>query len=236
MNKYNIFGMELISYKTEILKDYPDIVKRSLHDTFDRLLEHNAIDKDIHYALKDGGMDTNAFKSYILTNIKCIKSNEELLVEYEMIRERLESHITELIHTQELETESFVEKENISIIKKFVIDAKFAQEYFGVEEKDVKEKLMKPKGFVEKFAVLRLKKILMDFVQMDEVQSEYFDYTSITTFLVYREEDTSNYCIDLCLSIPIDIAEDEENTEVLLEDISRVVSKSQTYFDERLVI
>ncbi|HFJ9376766.1 MULTISPECIES: hypothetical protein [Bacillus] len=235
MNKYNVFGMELISYKTEILKDYPDIVKRSLHDTFDKLLEHNAIDEDIHFSLKDDGMDTDRFKSFILTKIKCIKSNEELLVEYEVIRERLESHIQELIQSQELETESFVEKENISIIKKFVIDTEFAQEYFGIEEKDL-EKSMKPKGFVEKFAVLRLPKILKDFVQIDGVQSEYFNYEAINSFLVYREEETTNYCIDLCLSIPIDIAEDETKTVAIMEDVSNVVSKAEEYFGERLTI
>lgn len=235
MNKYNVFGMELISYKTEILKDYPEIVKRSLHDTFDKLLEHNAIDKDIHFALKDDNMDTDRFKSYILANIKCIKSHEELLVEYEVIRERLDAYAKELIHTHELDTESFVEKENISIIKKFVIDEKFAQEYFGAEEKEL-EKLMKQRGFVEKFAVLRLQKILKDFVQIDGVQSDYFNYEAINSFLVYREEETNHYCIDLCLSIPIDIAEDESYTEAIIEEVSNVVNQAQEYFDERLKI
>lgn len=231
MNKYNQLGIELINYKQELTKNYPDIVKRSLHLSIDQLMQNNIIDIDTHYALKDGSTSIDNFKGYIIEKPAYIKTSEELLIEYEALREKLniklnENELSEIVHTQ-----SYVEKEKIAINKTFIIDENYVVKYFGVPREDL-EKLMKRKGFIEKYAVLRLPKILGDFLKTIDYPPELF---KCTASLVYFDVDKNGYCIDLIFDTPVEVVEDDTNIEEIVLNIKDIVKNAIHFYEARTV-
>lgn len=229
MNKYNNLGVELINYKHEILKNYPDIVKRSLHLSIDQLMQNNIIDIDTHYALKDDTTTTDSFKNYIIEKSAYIKSAEELLVEYEALREKLNIKLNEQGLSETVHTQSYVEKEKIAINKTFAIDEDYVVNYFGVPREDL-EKLMNRKGFVEKYAVLRLPKILSDFLKTVDYPSELF---KCSASLVYFDVDKNRYCIDLIFDAPVETVEEDRNIEEIVLNIKDIVSNAVQFYKAR---
>ena len=89
MNKYNQLGLELIKYKTELLKEYTDIVVNALYLAIDQLVQTKIIDTDTQTYLKDNDISLKEFSEIIIVDEKYIRSNEELLVEYEALREKI---------------------------------------------------------------------------------------------------------------------------------------------------
>ncbi|HCL4480116.1 TPA: hypothetical protein N2D99_002184 [Clostridium botulinum] len=232
MNKYNALGVDLINYKIELLKDYPEIVKRSLIASVDQMLQNNLIDLDTHYAVKDYATLVHDFKEYLLTKSAYLKTTEELFSEYEALREKLTQKILDLHIDEQLATESFVDKEKIEIIKSFNIDIEYVKTFFGVEHKDI-DKLMKRKGFVEKFAVLRLPKILRDFIKTIEYPDELF---ICDASLVYYDVETNSYCIDLLFDIPVENLEDEEKLSNITLNVKDIVMNAIEFYKSKTLV
>lgn len=232
MNKYNALGVELINYKTELLKEYPEIVKRSLMLSIDQMLQNELIDLDTHYAIKDDTTLVEPFREYILTKPTYLKTVEELFAEYEELRDKLTQKLLELQIEDQLSTESFVKKEQIAIIKTFNIDMEYAKAFFGVEIDEV-EKLMKKKGFIEKFAVLRLPKILGDFLKTIEYPTELFNCEAS---FVYFDVETNSYCIDLLFDIPVENLEDEEKISDISLNVKDIVANATEFYKSKTLI
>jgi hypothetical protein len=232
MNKFNNLGIELINYKHEILRNYPDIVKKSLHLSVDQLLQNNMIDIDTHYALKDDGTGAESFKEYILTKPAYMKTVEELLVEYEALREKLNQKLADHEMIEKVHTQSYVDKEKITISKTFMLNEEYIMAFFGVPKEDL-EKLMKRKGFVEKYAVLRLPKILGEYLKAIDYPPELF---KCGASLVYYDVDNNGYSIDLLFEIPIEIVEDENNGEEIVLNIKDIIANAVDYYNTKTVI
>ena len=163
MNKFNALGMEVLSYKTEYMnKDYPALVHNSIAVAID---SKDNIPEKIKMTLKDMSLDYETFKKNLLTESVCLKTYEELLLEYEAIRASVENKIKkEDENLKNILTFSKVENEEIEIKQEFVITEEFIRNYFSIASEDEFEVLMSRKGFIEKFAILRLTKIFDNFV------------------------------------------------------------------------
>ena len=231
MNRINELGMNLIEYKIELFKDYPKLVLDSLVLSIEKMLEVKAIDLDTFMLIKDDTVDIDSFKEYLLTKPNFSKTEEQLREEFEKIREKL----NELLISNELEnyeTESNIDKDIISVSKKYVINEKFAMNYFGVDEKEIL-KLMKRKEFIEKFAVLRLTKILSEIVSMlDMSKSRFFKNDSS---LVYFNEEEEGYCIDLIFEIDIKSIENEIDSQIF-EEIKYSTKKADDIYYKKMEI
>lgn len=232
MNKYNQLGLELIKYKTELLKEYTDIVVNALYLAIDQLAQTKIIDTDTQAYLKDNDISLKEFSEIIILDDKYIRSNEELLVEYEALREKINEKLNENGLVDGIRTQSYVVKEKIQINKTFSINKDYVMNFFGVNEEEL-EKLMKRKGFIEKFAVLRLPKIISDFLRATDHPSELF---KVSGSFVYYDATHEGYSIDLCFDIPIDIAEDESNIEDIVLNIKDIISNAETYYNSKMAI
>lgn len=235
MNKLNALGNELLEFKKEYNKDYSSIIKKSLDIAIDKMAEDEIIDVDIHYSLKDETSDISNFKLLLLEKAKCLKTVEELLVEYETIRAKLNNvlDISEEDTENSVETLSSVKHEKISITKEFIITEKFIREYFVVESDEDFKELMKRRGFIEKFAIIRLNKILKDFVTQNAICSSNFE---ILNSNVFYEVDRNIYGIHLLFNIPIDNLETEEAIEDIGLEVKEIVSESEKFFDSKMQI
>lgn len=232
MNKYNQLGLELIKYKTELLKEYTDIIVNALYLAIDQLAQTKIIDTDTQAYLKDNNIKLKEFNKIIINDEKYIKSNEELLVEYEELREKINIRLAENDLINGIRTQSYVNKEKLQINKTFAIRKDYVMKFFGVNEEEL-EKLMKRKGFIEKFAVLRLPKIISDFLRATDYPTELL---KVNGSLVYYDAINDGYSIDLSFDIPIDIVEDELNIEDIILNIKDIISNAEAYYDSKMAI
>lgn len=239
MNKFNKVGMEVLEYKEELSKrDYPELVRNALLSAIDSLHSNEVIDVDVHYSLKDVEVTLDDFKELLLTKVNLVKTAEELFKEFELTRQVLDAKLRELdLFKLEKDlapvmTESRVEDEQIHIVSSFRIDTTFAADYFGKTEPSELDILMKRKGFVERFVVLRYNKMMTDFLQ----EHENYDETSgsveveegifISASPVYYEPESKSYCSEFMIYVNVEMVEDEGEHERILnvakEEIKRV--------------
>jgi len=248
MNKFNKIGMEILEYKSELLKkDYPDLVRKALLGAVDQLQENKVIDVDVHYSLKDTDVKLDDFKKLLLEKPNLIKSAEELLKEYELTREVLDSKLRDLDlfkiekDLAPVTTDSKVDKEQIHIITSFKVDSTFAADYFGKSDPDELDVLMKRKGLVERFVLLRYNKMMNDFLSS---QKEYNPETGVVELedgvwilsdTVYFEPETNSYCSDFLIYLDIEKVEEEKNHERILKIAEKQIKEINDYIRIRII-
>lgn len=230
MNRINDKGMELLKYKEELVKDYPDIVKKSLLLALEQMVENKIISLNAYEFVKQEDVTVEDLRDYLEESEEFLKTEEEIFAEFEVIRKNLNELLKEK-NMNDLQTESLVDKEAIWVIKKFCVDEKFTLEYFGVEEKDLL-KLMKRKGFVEKFSVLRLTAIFKPFIEKLNYPK---DLLTCDVSLVYFDNDENGYSIDLFFELPIEEVEKEEKREQMCEVIQEIIEKAEKHYKERVL-
>lgn len=231
MKKINEIGIKLLEYKDELTKDYPKIVRESLVFSLEQMLNNKIIDLTTYEIIKDIKENRDSFMSYLLTKDEFVKTYEELFEEYEVFRKELDEELKnhELF---DLKTKTVVEKDVIYILKTFSIDEDFVMNYFGVEKNDL-SKLMKGKGFVEKFVVLRLTKVLKDIIDMSNYN---ISVLCLDNSLVYFNEESNEYNIDLIMKIKIeDISVSDKKKKIIIE-IKDVKTLAENIYKDKVKI
>lgn len=231
MNKFNALGMEVLSYKTEYLnKDYPQLVHNSIAVAIDS--KENIPDK-IKLSLKDMSLDYETFKQNLLNESACLKTYEELMLEYEAIRASVENKIKkDKEELKDIVTFSKVENEEIEIKQEFVITEKFIRDYFSISSESEFEALMVRKGFIEKFAILRLTKIFDNFV--DELEKETMFKMSHS--LTFFKSEKNVYGIYMEYRIPIDNLEKEDSTDSICEKIHFIANRAYENYKNHMLV
>lgn len=231
MQKLNKLGVELLDLKNEVLKDHPAIITKSLMLHAESLVSNAMIDVDTHLALTNEKMLKEDFENYLLEQKKCIKSEEELLSDYELIREQIVEQIKMLGYDKEIESESIVQREELSFIQTFKITKSWTKKYFGVDDKDV-ETLFRRKSFVEKFSVLRLPAILNQYMETHPVQN-----ASLLEVLIsdpFYDAELEIYCVSLFSKVSIDKAEEISEQSLIAEQLKNIFETSEVFVEERL--
>lgn len=231
MNKFNALGMEVLSYKNEYLnKDYPQLVHNSIAVAIDN--KENIPDK-LKLSLKDMSIDYDAFKQSLLSESSCLKTYEELMLEYEAIRASIENKIKkDKDELKDIVTFSKVENEEIEIKQEFVITEEFIRNYFSISSESEFEALMARKGFIEKFSILRLTKIFDNF--MNELEKEAM--FNVSHSLTFFKSEKNVYGIYMEYRIPIDNLEEENTTDSICEKIHYIANKAYENYKNHMLV
>lgn len=232
MNRINEKGLQMIQYKTELSKDYPKIVRDSLLIALEQMIENKIIDLNTLQILQDSSVSKESFEEYLLENANFSKTREELHKEFEVVRLKLDELLPSF-EIEDLMSESDLDKDVITLGEKFFIGEAFVMAYFGIDDKEV-NKLMKRKGFVETFAVLRLTAIFNDILKQLPVVSTY----KIDSSLVYFDSEGEGYNIDLIFEIPVDSIhfENEDEINALLSSIKEAKSSATRIYQRKMEI
>lgn len=228
MNKFNKLGMELIEYKSELNKSYPPIVIKSLYSSVDALANNGIIDVDTHYSLKGDDTTISAFKELLLTKNTCVKTYNELFIEYEDIRNKFNEKL-DINDKDYIQTQSIVEGEKIILLQDFTIKEDFIREYFYIESEKDFETLMSRKNFLHKFAILRLEKILKDFISLSG------DELNLTHSSVFYHEKKNTYGIQLLFSYNIEDLENEDIAERLVVLTKEKIYDAIEFYNRKMV-
>lgn len=229
MQKFNQLGLELLSTKDELMNEtHSEIVRKALLFQAESMTENKLIDPDTHLALTNRDLTHDEFTLFLAEKKSYMKTLEELRNEYGVIRESISENFNTEVQFDSL---SKVEEESLVYIQTFELDLEWVKSYFLVKETDIPQ-LIKEKGFVAKFAVLRIPKIVDEFLETKSLEHEVITVNRAEH--VYLNAETSSYCMDLIYTIPIDEVEDTSTHSGIAEYISESATASQAFFKEKI--
>lgn len=231
MNKLRPIANEILNIKKEILNEsHSEIIKKALEISVDRMLAEGFIDLEMHMCIKDSNFSYSELKKYILSSDKYLKTEEELLIEYDTLIKKLESYLANYdIDNYYINVDLVNDK--INLCKVFSLDEEFLNRYFYIDGKpdEYIEKLLRKKGFMQQYAVLRFPRILSNFISMYPEDKRYKMNKSHS----YYQTDKKLYSIDLVFSIDANVIEKMNETSNLLIDINNRINEAEAYFKEK---
>ena len=213
MDRINKIGRNLINYKSEYSKHYSPIVDESLMLALEAQLEKRLLDQELFDQIINDSISLSDFEKFIGNKREYVKSQKELLEEFEKVRAIVNESLTRLQFTDYIETESNTEINKISILKQYTISEEFIKMYFGLEDEDMTQ-IMKKKGFAEKFAVLRLTKIFKEIFSEMRPETEFTQGFS----RVYYNKDVNGFSVDYKYHLQVDFI-NKENIDAKIKKI-----------------
>lgn len=229
MNKINNLGLEMLEYKEEYHKDHSSIIIDSLALSLDQMVSTSIIDRQTVDLIKNKDIDIEAFKKFLLESEKYAKTEEEIREEMEETRKVLNEALEEN-NLEELSTKIIIENESFLITKTLGFNEDFVVKFFGVDDKKELGKLMERKGFVEKFAALRMTQVAKE---ISEIFEE--DYgIKLITYLPYYNDEHDGFNVDF--NYEIKTKDIEENIDKIIEDSNKLNSESEELFNKKMQI
>lgn len=237
MKKLKPIAYELINIKEEMLNDsYSKTIKNALELSVDQMLEKGFIDLNMQLYLKDSNCSLENLVSYINEDDSFKKSLDELELEYNELIKMIEPEIESLgVNRDDFYCKFDIENNKIKICKVFGLKGEFLKKFFyfkGEDDDDYLEKLMKRKGFIERFAVLRLPRIFFNFID------NYSENEEIIMEKTYPYFDSNNHCyaIDLIFDIDVDLIENSDDRTNLINQVVTIINEANEYFEEKMSI
>lgn len=233
MMKFNDLGNDVLQLKEALLSDYPDIVRRSLVSSAERMKESGLITNETLVLLENSSISFDEFKNFCLKDESLLKSKETLIQAYEEKRIALSQLLNETLEQHKIHSYSYLEKDSIVFVKTFYFGHEEGMKYFGFEREDCR-KMFEPHGFVFQFTALRFPKVLKDFIE-ESSPTHLFNLNSTPVFYV---KGCRSFAIDFVLEIKIDTFENHSNEELaqpiveIVESIGDYVSNQIPYHEE----
>jgi len=222
MNKFNQYGETVLEYRDEFLNsNYSKLIHNSLKTAID-----TKYDSELAALIKDTSLTDVEFRKAISKIRACLKSEEELLEEYQEIIDQL------LLEGDEYDNNCNVEKETIEITKEYILAESFFKHFFDVQDEVTFNKLMKKNGIFEKFAMLRLSKIFKDFIVDLDKRTLPFE---VSKSQVFFDSDRNVYGIYLDFTVNISYLDEEDcDIDELRNKIKTIVQDADIMFKEKM--
>lgn len=233
MNKLNALGQNLLQRKEDLLmyRLQSRIFEALVFQIDEKLIKTGTIDNMTRELIVNPEIDAVTFRNYLLATIQFLKTDVELLEDFKHIRESLNDELTK----QQLDyvtTDIDLKGDKISVLRTYTIDAEYVVDHFNVDKNKVND-LMQINGFVSKYAVLRLPKILNDFINNYDDVPHFF---TIEASKVFENTEPRGYNIDLIFNIKTDELENDSNIEYIVSYIKDIIQDCDAYFDERTAL
>ncbi len=226
MNKLNELGMNAIEFRKEFLNPaYPELVHDSIGYAIDKNFEDCPV---VIEKMKTLSLSEQEFVNFLLTQDVCKKTYEELLVEFETIRKKLS------LDCDYVETISDVTNDNILVKMEMLLTEDFLREYFYIESDAEFEKLMSRKGFIEKFAILRLKKIIADFLYT--LNREDVLAMTISNTPVFFNSEKNVYGIYIEMKLNVNDLDTDSQIDEIKTRASHILNLAYTMFKEKMKV
>lgn len=207
-----------VTLDSELRKIYgvkEDVMKEKDEENSENKEEDNSNDED---------EDIDILENDELSDINKTKDKEEVI--------RKSDEISEVLILENLKTKSIIDRDLFIVYKSFSIDETFMKDYFGIKDDKSFLKLIRSKGFLEKFAILRLPKVIKSF--KDSIKDDIS--LNLEESLVYSNKARTLFSIDLIIEVPLEFVEDEDTLSGVCKEVKSIDSQSDTFFEEKMQI
>ena len=228
--------MILMDYRREFKRHYADSVDEALKDAILTLYKEGQIPEKLFRIILDDNIDDSVVYTYLLSRREFTKSSMELNSAFNEVREKVNDYLIKINFVRNVCTKNSINTNRIYVIKQYDIPKDLLLSYFGLTPSEIIP-LMKRKGFMDKFCVLRLSQAFKEIYSELKVP-EHIDHGYS---LIYYNKMIQGFSIDYKYMVNINYINDEEHLSDIMEkikDLDAIVEKkfeskmSYKYFQE----
>ena len=236
MEILNKNGMILMDYRREFKRHYADSVDEALKDAILTLYKEGQIPEKLFRIILDDNIDDSIVYTYLLSRREFTKSSMELNSEFNEVREKVNEYLIKINFVDNVCTKNSINTNRIYVIKQYDIPKELLLSYFGLTPSEIIP-LMRRKGFMDKFCVLRLSQAFKEIYSELKVP-EHIDHGYS---LIYYNKLIQGFSIDYKYMVNINYINDEEHLSDVLDKIKALdaiveekfkTKVSYTYFQE----
>lgn len=236
MEKLNKSGRALLEYRDEFKKHYSDSIDESLKEAISILYNEKKIDEKIFRNVFNENIADEDFEIMLSKRKEFTKNTNELNYEFDLIRKKVNEYMIDIGFTNSMNTKNSLDINKIIIIHQFDLNRNYIMASFGVNQTEIIP-LMKRRGFIEKFAVLRLNQVLKEIYGEVKLPEDIDHGYS----LVYYNKKTQSFSIDYKYYVNVDIMADEMRMKEIINkirDIDKIIDRKfhnklgNNYFEE----
>ena len=223
MERLNKSGRALLEYRSEYKKHYSDSIDESLKEAVQILFNEKKIDEKVFRNIFNESISDEDFQLILSKKKEYTKNTNELNYEFDQVRKKINEYMIEVGFTNSMNTKNSLDINKIIIIHQFDLNKQYVMSSFGVNQTEMVP-LMKRRGFVEKFAVLRLNQVLKE-IYSEMKMPEHVDHGYS---LVYYNKKTQGFSIDYKFYINVDIAANEPLMKELIlkiKELDKIIDK-----------
>lgn len=229
MNRLNAIGNELIERKKDLItfKSQDRVYDALIFQINEALYEKNIIGETTRELLLNNELDLDSFRKYLLSQKEFLKSDNEIKEDFNKLRNVL----VDEIERQNLKcayTDYNIHNSTISIFRTYMFDEDYALKHFDIESDKI-DKLMELKGFMSFYSVLRLPKILNDFIENVELETDLF---TLSHSQVYENINPKGFNIDLILEIKVSSLEESNMLEIIVSHAREKIEECDLFFEQ----
>lgn len=223
MDILNKNGQILLDYRTEFKRHYAESVDEALKNAVYLLYKENRINEKLFRMILDEDTDDLEIYTYLLTQKDFTKSPAELNYEYDKIRQKVNDYLISIGMVSNVSTKNDLNQNKIIILRQFDVSKEILLQYFGLTATEIIP-LMKRRGFMDKFCVLRLNQIFKE-IYSELRMPEHIDQGYS---LVYYNKEVQGFSIDYKYAVNVNYLADETHLKEVLNkirDLDRLCEK-----------
>ena len=229
MEILNKNGMILMDYRREFKRHYADSVDEALKDAILTLYKEGQIPEKLFRIILDDNIDDSVVYTYLLSRREFTKSSMELNSEFNEVRERVNDYLIKINFVKNVCTKNSVNTNRIYVIKQYDIPKELLLSYFGLTPSEIIP-LMKRKGFMDKFCVLRLSQAFKEIYSELRVP-EHIDHGYS---LIYYNKLIQGFSIDYKYMVNVNYINDEERLSDLMDKIKKLDEVVERKFESKM--
>lgn len=223
MEVLNNNGQILMDYRAEFKRHYADSVDSALKNAVYTLYKEKKINERVFRMLLDENIDDLEVYTYLLTQRDFTKTAGELNYEFDKVRQKVNDCLISIGMIDGISTKNSIATNRIIIIKQFDVPKDVLLSYFGLSSTEIIP-LMKRRGFMDKFCVLRLNQIFKEIYSELKLPENVDQGYS----LVYYNKEIQGFSIDYKYMVNINYISQEGNirpTLLKIKDLNRQCEK-----------
>lgn len=223
MDRLNKTGRVLMEYRYEFQKHYSESIDEALKEAISSMYNDKKIDEKIFRNIFNENIPDEDFERILSKSKEFTKSTAELNYEFDQIRKKINEYMISIGFVDSMNTKNSIDMNKIIVIHQFDLNKSYLMASFGVNQTEIIP-LMKRRGFIEKFAVLRLNQVLKEIYNEMRVPEDIDHGYS----LVYYNKVTQGFSIDYKYYINVSLATNEEKMKLLvgkIKELDKVVDK-----------
>lgn len=229
MEILNKNGMILMDYRREFKRHYADSVDEALKDAILTLYKEGQIPEKLFRIILDDNVDDSVVYTYLLSRREFTKSSMELNSEFNEVREKVNEYLIKINFVDNVCTKNSINTNRIYVIKQYDIPKELLLSYFGLTPSEIIP-LMRRKGFMDKFCVLRLSQAFKEIYSELKVP-EHIDHGYS---LIYYNKLIQGFSIDYKYMVNINYINDEEHLSDVLDKIKVLDAEVEEKFKTKV--
>lgn len=229
MEILNKNGETLLDYRKEFKRHYADSIDDALKRAILTLYKEKKISEKLFRIILNENIDDLEVYAYLITQKEYTKSSDELNYEFDKVRQKVNDYLISCNFIDNVSTKNSLNDNKICIIRQYDVGKELLLSFFGLTQTEIIP-LMKRKGFMDKFCVLRLNQIFKEIYSELKVP-EHVDHGYS---LVYYNKLIQGFSIDYKYYVNINYLMDENNLINILDKIKELDKIVEKKFQNKL--